>query len=60
MAEGGQAAAEIVEADVGQPFSRLGLAPFDAALANPPYFDDPGALRAPDPAKRQANLLQRC
>lgn len=50
--------AEIVEADVGQPFSRLGFAPFDAALANPPFFDDPGALRAPDPAKRQAWMAE--
>jgi tRNA1(Val) A37 N6-methylase TrmN6 len=29
-------------------------APFDAALCNPPFFDDPGALRAPHPAKRGA------
>jgi len=41
-------------ADVGQPFSRLGLTPFDLAIANPPFFDDEGALRAPDPAKRAA------
>lgn len=41
-------------ADVGQPFSRLGLTPFDIAIANPPFFDDEGALRAPDPAKRAA------
>lgn len=45
---------EAREADVTQPFGRLGLAPFDAAFANPPFFDDPAALRAPDPAKRQA------
>jgi tRNA1(Val) A37 N6-methylase TrmN6 len=45
---------EILEGDVGQPFARLGLAPFDAALANPPFFDDAGALRAPSPAKRGA------
>jgi tRNA1(Val) A37 N6-methylase TrmN6 len=31
-----------------------GLAGFDAVLANPPFFDDPGALRAPHPAKRGA------
>lgn len=29
-------------------------APFDAALCNPPFFDDPAALRAPHPAKRGA------
>jgi tRNA1(Val) A37 N6-methylase TrmN6 len=31
-------------------------APFDAALCNPPFFDDPGALRGPHPAKRGAHL----
>ncbi len=41
-------------ADVGQPFSRLGLSPYDAAMANPPFFDDPTELRAPHPAKRAA------
>ncbi|MFC3069007.1 tRNA1(Val) (adenine(37)-N6)-methyltransferase [Phenylobacterium soli] len=45
---------EILEADVAAPFSRLGLAPFDAALSNPPFFDDPGALRAPSPERRGA------
>jgi tRNA1(Val) A37 N6-methylase TrmN6 len=45
---------EVVEGDVGQPFARLGLAPFDAALANPPFFDDPGALRGPAPERRAA------
>jgi tRNA1(Val) A37 N6-methylase TrmN6 len=44
----------VIEGDVGQPFARLGLAPFDAALANPPFFDDASALRAPSPAKRGA------
>jgi len=29
-------------------------APFDAALCNPPFFDDPGQLRAPHPAKAGA------
>jgi tRNA1(Val) A37 N6-methylase TrmN6 len=42
--------------DVAAPFSRLGLAPFDAVLANPPFFDDPGALRGPADAKRGAWL----
>src|SRR5512138_2264992 len=37
----------VLEADVQRPFSRLGLAPFDAVMANPPFFDDPAALRAP-------------
>ena len=45
---------EVVSADVRTPFSKLGLGPFDAAFANPPYFDDEGALRAPDPERRDA------
>jgi tRNA1(Val) A37 N6-methylase TrmN6 len=49
---------EIVEADIGQPFSRLGLKPFDAVMANPPFFDDPGALRAPHPAKTEAWMAE--
>ena len=40
--------------DVSEPFSRLGLEPFDAALCNPPFFDDPMALRGPAPAKTGA------
>ena len=45
---------EILEGDVALPFKTLGQAPFDAVMANPPYFDDPGALRAPAPAKQGA------
>jgi tRNA1(Val) A37 N6-methylase TrmN6 len=45
---------EVLQADVAAPFARLGLAPFDAAMANPPFFDDATALRAPAPAKRGA------
>ncbi|WP_374571765.1 tRNA1(Val) (adenine(37)-N6)-methyltransferase [Phenylobacterium sp.] len=48
----------ILEADVAQPFKRLGLPPFDAAMANPPFFDDPAALRAPSPAKRGAWIAE--
>ena len=43
-----------VAGDVGRPFKALGLPPFDAALANPPYFDDPAAIRGPAPAKTGA------
>jgi tRNA1(Val) A37 N6-methylase TrmN6 len=45
---------EVVAGDVAQPFSRLALKPFDAALANPPFFDDETALRGPAPARRAA------
>lgn len=39
--------AEIVCGDIAAGFRALGLEPFDWAIANPPFFDDPGALRAP-------------
>jgi tRNA1(Val) A37 N6-methylase TrmN6 len=45
---------EAVAGDVGLRFSGLGLAPFDAALANPPFFDDAGALRGPAAERRGA------
>nr|WP_246328875.1 methyltransferase [Brevundimonas lenta] len=48
------ARAEIVEGDVAAGFRALGLAPFDWAASNPPFFDDPGSLRAPGPGKRGA------
>ena len=38
----------------GQGFLEPGEPPFDLALANPPFFDDPNALRAPSPEKRGA------
>jgi tRNA1(Val) A37 N6-methylase TrmN6 len=42
--------------DVSQKPSAPGLNPFDAALANPPFFDDPGALRGPAPERAGAYL----
>jgi tRNA1(Val) A37 N6-methylase TrmN6 len=45
---------DLISGDVAQPFSQLGLKPFDAALANPPFFDDEKALRGPSPARRAA------
>jgi tRNA1(Val) A37 N6-methylase TrmN6 len=42
--------------DVAQKFSALGLEPFDAAMANPPFFDDPGAIRGPAPEREGAYL----
>jgi tRNA1(Val) A37 N6-methylase TrmN6 len=45
---------EAVSGDVALPFSRLGLPRFDAALCNPPFFDDPGALRGPSPERARA------
>lgn len=45
---------EIREGDVAETFARLGLPTFDAAIANPPFFDDPQALRPPAKEKRGA------
>eukprot|EP01030_Chromulinospumella_sphaerica_P027439 gene27439-27702_t len=45
---------EIVAGEVEAGFKALGMAPFDHVFSNPPFFDDPGALRAPDPTKAGA------
>jgi tRNA1(Val) A37 N6-methylase TrmN6 len=45
---------EIVGGDVERGFRALDLPVFDAAISNPPFFDDPGALRAPAPEKSGA------
>jgi tRNA1(Val) A37 N6-methylase TrmN6 len=49
-----EARVEAIAGDVALRFSGLGLAPFDAALANPPFFDDAGALRGPAAERRDA------
>ena len=48
--------AEALQGDAGARFSDLGLEPFDAALCNPPFFDDRGALRGPSPERAGAYL----
>ena len=48
------APAKILTGDVASGFRALDLPPFDWAVSNPPFFDDPGALRAPAPGKRDA------
>jgi tRNA1(Val) A37 N6-methylase TrmN6 len=48
------APATILTGDVASGFRALDLPPFDWAISNPPFFDDPGALRAPAPGKRDA------
>jgi tRNA1(Val) A37 N6-methylase TrmN6 len=45
---------EITTGDVQAGFRALDLPVFDAAISNPPFFDDPEALRAPSPAKAGA------
>ena len=47
---------EIVAGDVEQGFRALGLATFDAVMANPPFFDDPAAIRGPHPARTGAYI----
>ena len=37
-------------------FRALGLEPFDAVMANPPYFDDETSLRGPHPARKGAYI----
>jgi tRNA1(Val) A37 N6-methylase TrmN6 len=44
----------VLTGDVAAGFRALELEPFDWAISNPPFFDDPGALRAPSPGKRGA------
>ena len=46
--------ASIVTGDVATGFRALALPPFDWAVSNPPFFDNPTALRAPAPGKRGA------
>ncbi|MFB7882284.1 tRNA1(Val) (adenine(37)-N6)-methyltransferase [Brevundimonas diminuta] len=46
-----EARTAIVEGDVARGFRALDLPPFDWAVSNPPFFDDPGALRAPAEGK---------
>lgn len=45
---------EITTGDIQAGFRALDLPVFDAAISNPPFFDDPEALRAPAPAKAGA------
>jgi len=45
------ARANIVTGDVATGFRALDLPSFDWAISNPPFFDDPAALRAPAPEK---------
>jgi tRNA1(Val) A37 N6-methylase TrmN6 len=49
-----EAQVAVARGEVGARFAEVGLAPFEAALANPPFFDDNTALRGPAPAKRAA------
>lgn len=50
---------ELLAGDVAEGFAALKLRPFDAALANPPFFDDAGAIRGPHPARRGAYIADQ-
>jgi len=47
-----------LKGDVAAGFRALGLQQVDAAFANPPFFDDPRALRGPAPEKSGAWLAE--
>ncbi|ACG77194.1 methyltransferase [Phenylobacterium zucineum HLK1] len=49
---------QVLAGDVGVPFAKLGLPAFDAAMANPPFFDNPAALRAPAAEKTAAWMAE--
>ncbi len=51
-----QGRVEIVEGSLGEADLLAGFEPFDHAFANPPFFDDPSALRGPAPERRGAWL----
>ncbi|HEY4031232.1 MAG TPA: methyltransferase [Caulobacteraceae bacterium] len=44
--------------EVGSKLAALGLEPFDAAMANPPFFDDPDAIRGPAPEREGAWIAE--
>src|SRR5690606_28737 len=48
----------ILQGDVAQGFRAVALNPFDWAVANPPFFDDPAAIRPPAEGKRGAWLAE--
>jgi len=55
-ANGFEGRVKVIAGDVDQGFRALGLEVFDAAMANPPFFDDAAALRGPHPARAGAYI----
>jgi tRNA1(Val) A37 N6-methylase TrmN6 len=49
---------QIVETALPASVAKLGLEPFDAAISNPPFFDDPTTLRAPDASRMGAYMAE--
>ncbi len=56
LANGLSERVSVVRGDVALRPSALKLQGFDAALANPPFFDDPAALRGPAPEREAAYM----
>jgi len=53
-----EARVDVVSGDITQGFRALGLEPFDAAVANPPFFDDAASLRGPHPSRTDAYITE--
>jgi tRNA1(Val) A37 N6-methylase TrmN6 len=51
-------AGDIGHGFAAQGFLKPGEPPFDLAFANPPFYDDPRALRAPHPGKQAAWMAE--
>ena len=49
---------QIFETALPASVAKLGLEPFDAAISNPPFFDDPTTLRAPDSSRLGAYMAE--
>lgn len=47
-----------VRVEAGDHLARGGPVGFDLVISNPPYFDDPGAIRGPAPSRRGAYLAE--
>jgi tRNA1(Val) A37 N6-methylase TrmN6 len=58
LANGLSERVQALEGDVSRKLSALGLQPFDAALANPPFFDDPDTIRGPAPEREGAWIAE--
>jgi len=56
LANGLKDRVSVVAGDVTSRPAALGLKRFDAVMANPPFFDDPGAIRGPAPERQGAYL----
>ncbi len=49
---------QIIETALPASVAKLGLEPFDVAMSNPPFFDDPASLRTPDASRLGAYMAE--